>query len=665
VPYGNASSTSCEEGVEGNVAVEPHFSNPAVPLPLFADPDTTEDPSLPDRCGDLVFNNRTRVATTIYATQPGKPEENPWKYWWRRARRAADGTGVREEVRKVSVAGGTPDTAVVELPLSEQYDAIGVVLIIDSSASHQISDQPFTSLTPGPWGDVQFKFQHWAKITRPTLISVTHEDGNVTLRWNNTNNERSIDSTIIYRNAGQFKVVGPADTTYTHSSPGPGYHYYNLKHVSWPAALAPQQQLAFPNSDMSDSVGITLGTACARRADTTYARTWQQADQYLSAGCSTLGATKRYRWYGAGDVALTGWRSDTLFDFMGHAGTGSQIVILKDSTTASPYATSRDTLSFEVFSGQVTLSGETYIPDKAQYTYSSNQSAQWFERYEDGPQWYPATAVPQESMTRIWPKGDYTVDLRQKQYTGVLRSGRLRVEVCSVSGCSAPPAPPALRGPEPAPADTWDLFGAGPWLGWGAADLRQTVRFYDLWGMPDRTSPFTDAAWILGAGGRVTDAPTGWQLDWTPRAVPRDDVRAFDVAVSGTRGRPYVFSMAVDPDLGPEAADDVVRYDRDRGLVLVTDGERALGLLLRREGANALVSVQEYGVGRWAPTIPATAWAAQREPGVQLRGTPRDVQLVLSAAETTGPARWVWAVIRGTSPEAVQATADAVFGALR
>jgi hypothetical protein len=642
-------------------------------VPVFADPDTIEDPSLPNQCGDLEFNDRTRVATTIYATRPKEPQENPWKYWWRRARWANDGSGILTEVRKVSVGPDTLDTAVVELPLSDQYDAIGVVLIIDSSGSRQISDLPFTNTTPGPWGDVQFKFQHWAEITPPTLISVTHAEGNVTIAWSNARpTVRLIDSTIIYRNAVQFKVVGPADTTYTHPSPGPGYYYYNLKHVSWPAALAPQRDLAFPNSDLSDSVGITLGTACARLAEPTGDRdTWLHADQYISAGCSQLGSNKRFRWYDSADVELTDWTTDTLFDFKGHFHTGAQLVILQDSNTTT-HATSRDTVHFTVYNHQLGFEGESYVTRKGNYLYvawtdDTTHHGYWFERYDDGPQWYPATATEQDSLYRTWPAGDYTVDLRQHLNTGVLHRRRLVVDVCTVPGCSAPPAPPVTPSPGPAAAADWGLFGAGPWLGWGAADLRRTLRWYDLWGMPDRTSPFADVAWVTNDGGQVRDSETGWQLDWILHDLGLPDVRAFDLVVSGRRDRSYVFSMAVDPDLGPEPADDVARYDAGLGLVLVADGEAAVGLLLLNpDGAdNAVASVQEYGVGRWAPAVGAAAWAAQREPGIHLRGIPGDVQLLLSAAPADGGGRWTFVVLRGATPAAVQARAEQVYRALR
>jgi len=547
------------------------------------------------------------------------------------------------------------------LLLGQDYDGVGVVGINSGSSALAVAESVFTSPPKQPGRN--YMLQHWAQKLAPQPDSARVSGVVVTLWWSNRHGGRPVDSTVVFRGGSLRATLGHTSASHVDTVPGPGTYQYRVKHVAGPVI---NDALVSPNSASSETLDVKVGSACAAPE---YAVTWRLADQYLSAGCSLdQGPDKRYRWLTTGDTQLAGWSADTLFDWEGADATHLVVLEDRDITTDS---TSRDTVLITVQPYQVDLDGESYIPDKRSYVYVATaggllHEGQWFDRYDDGPQWYPATAYPQDSLTRIWPKGDYTVDLRQHEVVlGVLHRRRLVVDVCSIPGCTAPPAPPALPGPEPTPAATWDLFGAGPWLGWGAADLRQTVRFYDLWGMPDRASPFTDAAWILGAGGRVTDAPTGWQLDWTPRAVPHDDVRAFDVAVSGTRGRPYVFSMAVDPDLGPDAADDVVRYDRDRGLVLVTDGERALGLLLRREGANALGSVQEYGVGRWAPTIPATAWAAQREPGVQLRGTPGDVQLVLSAAETTGPARWVWAVIRGASPEAVQATTDAVFGALR
>lgn len=413
---------------------------------------------------------------------------------------------------------------------------------------------------------------------------------------------------------------------------------------------------------------MEVGRACARLVDSAGSKsTWKLTDQYLSAGCSDdLGANMRFRWLKAGDIQLAGWSPDTLFDFLGHTGWGTQFVILEDSNTTDS-TTSRDTSWFSVSNAQVVLSGPTYITDKTSKLYEADgHLGKWFERYDDGPQWYPATAYEDSMMTRIWPWGVYTVDLRQhKLALGILQRGRLFIEVCSGSECEGDPSPPVASAASGG-GEGWELFGAGPWIGWGGTGLPRALRLYDLWGMPDRAvNPFVDVGWFAGEGGRMEDPQSGWQLDWTPQAFPDDGVRAFAFRVSGDRGRPYVFSMAVDPDLGPDGADDVASYDAQRGMVVVADGDRAVGLLLRAGARNALVSAQEYGVGRWAPTIPASAWAAQRDAGIHLRGTPRDVQLVLSAAETTGPAAWLFVAIRGVSPAAIRASADEVLRALR
>jgi hypothetical protein len=247
---------------------------------------------------------------------------------------------------------------------------------------------------------------------------------------------------------------------------------------------------------------------------------------------------------------------------------------------------------------------------------------------------------------------------------GVRHRGRRHVIVCSVPECEGPNAPPA-RGAEIEATADWGLFGAGPWLSWGSDDEARVLRFYDLWGNPERESAFSDASWIEGPGGQLTDPATGWGLTWTPRDLGLADARGFDFTASGPSGQSYVFGLAVDPDLGPNGGDDVASYDSGRGLVLVADASRAVGFLLRSASGNALRSVQEYGVGRSAPVTGETAWTAQREAGVRLVGTPRDVQLVLSASGTSSSGHWLFALLRGNTSASVRATADAVLRAVR
>jgi hypothetical protein len=428
--------------------------------------------------------------------------------------------------------------------------------------------------------------------------------------------------------------------------------------------------LANPNSPTSDDTTVTVGAPPTACATAEYLSTWKRADQYLSAGCSPHGPTIRFRWQPAAGAAWTPWTTDTLYDFTGHTQAGARIVVLQDSNTSTG-ATSRDTLAFTVSTNQVTLHGTTFVRDKGRKTYWADSagpgtphSGQWFERYEDSPQWYVASAYPQDTLKRIWPYGDYEEDLRQHRVSqGVLHRGRLHVIVCSIPDCE--PNAPAAGGPELQAAADWGLFGAGPWLSWRSGDEARVLRFYDLWGNPERETALADARWIEAAGGQVTDAPTGWALTWTPRDLGLADARGFDFAVGGSGGQAYVFGLAVDPDLGPNGGDDVASYDSGRGLVLVADANRAVGFLLRDASGNALRALQEYGVGRWAPTTAQAAWAGQRDPGVRLVGSPRDVQLVLSAPETAGPGRWLFIILRGDTPASVRETADAVLRAVR
>jgi hypothetical protein len=179
--------------------------------------------------------------------------------------------------------------------------------------------------------------------------------------------------------------------------------------------------------------------------------------------------------------------------------------------------------------------------------------------------------------------------------------------------------------------------------------------------MHDGDSQFRLPDWIDGDGGRFDDFPTGWSVEWIPEEALSTDARSIRFTVSGTAAS-YVFGMALDPDLGPDGSDDVVSWDASRGLVLVVDRHEAVGFLLRDgAGRDAIASVQEYGVGRWAPTVPDAAWAAQRVGGAWLVGSPRDVQLVLSAHPTSGARTWRFIVIRGSSVRAVLATADALL----
>jgi hypothetical protein len=660
---GPPASTTC--ALSDNYRVDgPHF-NPNPPSTTFSDPGGD-----PNQCGDLTFNNRTRSFTSIYASRFA--EESPWKYWWQRARFATSGaTAALAEVRKVSRAVDVPDTAQVQMWLSDQYDVIGTQLILSSSATEAISEQAFTEASANP--GMNIAIQHWRHIDAPVLNSATVVGDDVTLGWSNSRDPRSVDSvdsTNIYRNGAWRATVGPAVSSFVDPNLPPGPYTYTLKHVSLP--FAHWSGPPWPNSASSNGIQVTVGPPVTACASAEYLSTWKAADQYLSAGCSQLGGNKRFRWFRAGGVPLSGWTTDTLFDFLGHSQTGAQLVVLKDSNTTTG-AISVDTLSFSVANDQLTVSGPTLIRDKKKKLYiATNAAGQrhsgfWFARYPDGLQWYSLLSTEQDSLPRIWPMGEYTLVLRQHRVpSGVLHRDRLAITVCSSPGCEPANAPVALSGSLSGEGATaWNVFGAGPWIGWGESPWPNVLRWYDLWGMHDRLGAFENPAWLEGTGGRFADIATGWDVTWAWRDLGLADVRVFDFTLAGAGTRPYVFGTAVDPDLGANAADDVASWDAERGLVIVADASRAVGFLLRRAGKDALASAQEYGVGRWAPTTADYAWAAQRAAGTRLVGTPRDVQLVLSAGPTSGDGTWQFVVIRGASPTSVRATADAVLRGLQ
>ena len=207
--------------------------------------------------------------------------------------------------------------------------------------------------------------------------------------------------------------------------------------------------------------------ACARFEHTT---TWRLTDQVFSAGCSTLGLDIQYRWQFDAGGPWTPYSSDTLYDyFPGHSAAGPHTVTLEAHSTTSglsgttPYA-------FTVASDRLLMTGRTFVTDKAHNPYRGYKNdtqpahryrAWWFERYEDNPRWWEASGpYPQDSIVRIWPAGEYTVDLREDSSTaGRLNRSRLHVRVCNPPSPSCELLAAPLRAPVAAPSalEDWGL----------------------------------------------------------------------------------------------------------------------------------------------------------------------------------------------------------------
>lgn len=390
--------------------------------------------------------------------------------------------------------------------------------------------------------------------------------------------------------------------------------------------------------------------------------TWQVADQYLSAGCSTHGANTQYRWQKDAGGTWTQYSSDTLYDFTGHSSTGTHQVTLVAKNTSTGVS-GFQTTPVSVQSGQVALTGQTFITVKTAYVYRSNHSGQWFERYDPALAWQPATAGMQDTLRRIWPAGQYTEQLRQDTSTSVLRRGRLPITVCIPSSGCALAAAQAMSAPSTS-ADSSGIFGAGPWIAWGAGATRRVARLYDLWGDHDRASPFTTAAWINGAGDRVDDENGSWHLNWATRSSGLAGVRLIDFTLVLSDASPVAFGMALDPDLGANASDDVAGFAPDLGLLYVADGEAALGFLLRDTSGNSMSGVFQYGIGHPAPHTLVEAWTALHSSGYALLPGPREVQLLVTTAQRSSQTTYTLAVLQGPSLADLRSKASAVIAAL-
>lgn len=447
-------------------------------------------------------------------------------------------------------------------------------------------------------------------------------------------------------------------------------HRFDDIPVTRPVVVA--LQLMQPNNDPGQLPAPTtriidftrLGpVACATFEGTT---TWIYTDQVPNAGCSTLGTNIQYRWQFDASGSWTPYQSDPRYNyFQGHGTAGPHVVTLEAKNTSNGVSTTQS-YGFSAAANQVAISGRTFVTDKAtNWYYARDPSARlvgwWFERFDTDTQWWPAEASAQDSMGRIWYSGNYTVDIRQQDSSAsLLRRGRLHITVCNPRGGGgglllADTATTA------APVAGWALFGGGPWISWGSGN---SLRFYDLLGTHDVANRSTDATWLTDVGGQATATGAGSYLSWRKRNLQNADALAFDFTLAAASS-PFSFGLALDPDLGANAADDMSGYDPQRGMAYVWDGFQAVGYLLRDQvGADALRGVTQYGRSRQPPRSHSQISAALRRTGVDLLPGRSDVQLLPTAPAQPGAATWTFVMVRSTSVAELRARADIVLAGL-
>ncbi len=417
-----------------------------------------------------------------------------------------------------------------------------------------------------------------------------------------------------------------------------------------------------------DSIQFTRVTppppvACASFEAT---NTWRSVDQILNAACSTSGPSIQYRWLLTAGGTWTTYSPDTLYSFAGHSTSGSPTVWVQARNTSTGLASEPIPYPFSVSDSDFALDGRTYVTDKATNLYQNLDTLEigkWYERFDHDTQWWPGTYEERWWMNRIWYAGDYSVSVRQQHWypNSTLARGRLEITVCNpCGGDPAPPASPGISASSRALTE-WSLFGGGPWLSWGSGNA---LRFYDLIGAHDVANRFTDRAWLDSDSGRATETGAGSLLTWRRRSTLDSNARVVDFTLAASPS-PFTFGLALDPDLGPNAADDAAGFDGTRGMAYVWDGTRAVGFLLRDErGRNALIGVTQYGLQRHPPRSPQDTWTAQLTTQVRLLPGRSDVQLLLTAAERPGPVTWTFIMVRGASLAELQVRADAAIAQL-
>jgi hypothetical protein len=459
-------------------------------------------------------------------------------------------------------------------------------------------------------------------------------------------------------------VVKWMPTTTKYSAVGAG--------TAWVVVRAnPAGNVAYPWP--RDSVQVTVSPAPPRPScvEAEGTSTYRAVDQFLTVATECSGTGLEYRWRFEDGGLWTAWTTERTIEFLGHGSSGGKVVTVavRDPATGD---TAQDARTFTVASQTMSVTGPEYVTDKFLKHYASTEVGDWYERLdpETNTSWGPRLLAGSSTYDRIWPAGTYEVALRStKTVAGQLRRGRLGVEVCwgcgggGVEFASVPGGGLLASVQAAAVLDRWGIFGAGPWIAGGTESTPELARFYDLTGLHEPGSPFGDAGWLDGDGGRTLDAGGRWEVEWRRLRASEEDVLGFEFTVRPQTGGSYAFGFALDPDLG-SPVDDRSGYDGSRGMVYAFDGTRAVGFLLRAAGGgDALAGVREYGARSFAPRAEEEAWRAAGERGVTLAAGPDDVQLLLRAETATGAGTWRLWIVRGRDGGELAARADRLLAA--
>jgi hypothetical protein len=292
--------------------------------------------------------------------------------------------------------------------------------------------------------------------------------------------------------------------------------------------------------------------------------------------------------------------------------------------------------------------------DKQTKEYKASMSSVWYERWTPDKKWWLALAPADTILYRIWPAGNYTVDVRADASSPtVLKRRQLNATVCATA-CIEYIMASNASSEEPG----WAFFGGGPWVSWGSSAQPEVLRLYDLTGEHSVPSPFAQSSWFT-TGGSMSKAVPRMSIASQTLTSGDQDIRAFAFTVAPDAGvSSYVFGFAWDPDLDAPA-DDRSGYDTQRSMVYAVDASSAVGCFILVKGRNDIVGVDQYGVAKRPPAAQMQMYDAQRKAGIHLLDGPSDVQYMIAARPTSGLQTWTVVFVKGRTLADLQKRADA------
>lgn len=194
-------------------------------------------------------------------------------------------------------------------------------------------------------------------------------------------------------------------------------------------------------------------------------------------------------------------------------------------------------------------------------------------------------------------------------------------------------------------APSRDHFGSGAWIGARREGEPRVVQLYSLAGrhaaIGDWPNAFGGEAWTVQRGSATAEAKQPVQATFERLGPPGNEEHYRIRFAWQETGLSDVFvALAVDPDLGTRAEDDLLGVDTHTGLIWVLDADSAaLGYLFSEAPVGARAAVRQFStwgdVPRPDPVADSAAYRELTSAQTALTERPDDVRFLVSV----GPVR--------------------------